>query len=267
MPHGFLVVVGPAKPLGLGFAGLLWVLSGQRELLGVALPFAVVGLPTRDVHRRLSPVAPDYEHVVIDTPPGELGIARSALMAADVALVAAPPTPIDLDRMIPTLELVADVEDMTGLRLYVLLTRGQAHLPGGPGRARGDAGDGAASVGHGDSGARVLLRGLRTCCRGGGRLRERRQGAARRGCSVVTEKKGGSARRALQRGSRRALPGGEPPAMGSAGRGSARTGREKTKRITVDLPRQSGSRSICPGASTGFLGTSPTTTTRTVCAS
>jgi chromosome partitioning protein len=44
-------------------------------------------------------------------------------MAAEVALVAVPPTPIDLDRVIPTLELVADVEDMTGLRLYVLLTR------------------------------------------------------------------------------------------------------------------------------------------------
>jgi hypothetical protein len=48
----------------------------------------------------------------------------------------------------------------------------------------------------------------------------------------VTEKKGGSARRALQRGSRRVQPGGETPAMGSTG-----TGREKTKRITVDLPR------------------------------
>jgi hypothetical protein len=48
----------------------------------------------------------------------------------------------------------------------------------------------------------------------------------------VTEKKGGSARRALQRSSRRVQPAGETPAMGSA-----RTGREKTKRITVDLPR------------------------------
>ena len=45
----------------------------------------------------------------------------------------------------------------------------------------------------------------------------------------MTEKKGGSARRALQRGSRRAL---ETPATGSAGRR-----REGTKRITVDLPR------------------------------
>ena len=48
----------------------------------------------------------------------------------------------------------------------------------------------------------------------------------------MTQKKGGSARRALQRGSRRAQPGGETPAIGSTG-----TGREKTKRITVDLPR------------------------------
>ena len=58
----------------------------------------------------------------------------------------------------------------------------------------------------------------------------------------MTEKKGGSARRALQRGSRRVQPGGETlggetSATGSAGTGSARTGREGTKRITVDLPR------------------------------
>jgi hypothetical protein len=58
----------------------------------------------------------------------------------------------------------------------------------------------------------------------------------------VTEKKGGSARRALQRGSRRAQPAAETPATGSTGTGStgtgsARAGREGTKRITVDLPR------------------------------
>jgi hypothetical protein len=53
----------------------------------------------------------------------------------------------------------------------------------------------------------------------------------------VTENKGGSARRALQRGSRRAQPGGDTLATGSTGAGSAGTGREGTKRITVDLPR------------------------------
>lgn len=86
-------------------------------------PFAVMGLPVKDVHRRIRPFEGDYEHIVFDTPPGELSIVRSALMAADVALIAVPPTPIDLDRVMPTLELVADVEEMTGLRFHVLLTR------------------------------------------------------------------------------------------------------------------------------------------------
>jgi hypothetical protein len=53
----------------------------------------------------------------------------------------------------------------------------------------------------------------------------------------VTEQKGGSARRALQRGSRRTQPGGERTATGSTGTGSAGTGRGGKKRITVDLPR------------------------------
>jgi hypothetical protein len=53
----------------------------------------------------------------------------------------------------------------------------------------------------------------------------------------VTQKKGGSARRALQRGSQRVQPRGQTPARGSTGTGSAGSRREGTKRITVDLPR------------------------------
>ena len=87
------------------------------------LPFAIIGLPTKDVHRRVRAFEEDYSHILYDTPPGELLIARSALLGADVALVAVPPTPIDLDRVMPTLELVADVEEQTGLGFYVLLTR------------------------------------------------------------------------------------------------------------------------------------------------
>ena len=90
---------------------------------GAPLPFAVMGLPVKDVHRRVRAFEGDYEHIVIDTPPGELAIVRSALMAAELALIAVPPTPIDLDRVMPTIELVADVEDMTGLSFRVLLTR------------------------------------------------------------------------------------------------------------------------------------------------
>lgn len=102
-------------------SALSWAESADEG--GEELPFPVIGLAVRDVHRRVRAFERDYEHVVFDTPPGELAIARSALKAADAAVVAVPPTKIDLDRVLPTLELVADVEDETGLTFQVLLTR------------------------------------------------------------------------------------------------------------------------------------------------
>ena len=102
---------------------LSWAGAAEEDGAGESLPFAVMGLPVKDVHRRVRAFEGDYKHIVFDTPPGVLAIVRSALMAADVALIAVPPTPIDLDRVMPTLELVADVEDMTGLSFRVLLTR------------------------------------------------------------------------------------------------------------------------------------------------
>jgi len=102
-------------------SALSWAEGAEED--GGALSFAVMGLPVKDSHKRVRAFEGDYEYIVYDTPPGELLIARSALLGADVALVAIPPTLIDLDRVLPTLELVADVEDMTGLSFYVLLTR------------------------------------------------------------------------------------------------------------------------------------------------
>ena len=61
----------------------------------------------------------------------------------------------------------------------------------------------------------------------------------------MTEKKGGSARRALQRGGRRAGRGGEEPGgtpaispeRGGRDAGGGEKTKRATKRITVDLPR------------------------------
>lgn len=102
---------------------LSWAEAAEEDGPGDPLPFAVMGLAVKDVHRRVRAFEGDYEHIVFDTPPGELGIVRAALMAADLALIAVSPTPIDLDRVMPTIELVADVEDMTGLSFRMLLTR------------------------------------------------------------------------------------------------------------------------------------------------
>ncbi|WP_217923110.1 ParA family protein [Miltoncostaea oceani] len=87
------------------------------------LGFPVVGLPVRDLHRRVRDLAEDYRHVVIDTPPAELAIVRSAVLCVEEVIVPMGPTPLDLDRLGSTIDLVADVEPLNCARLHLLLTR------------------------------------------------------------------------------------------------------------------------------------------------
>ena len=102
-------------------SALSWA-EGAEEGSG-QLSFSVMGLPVKDVHRKLKAFTQDFSHIVIDTPPGEIAITRSALLAADTALLPVPPTAIDLDRVMPTLDLVAEVEPINDLTFRVLLTR------------------------------------------------------------------------------------------------------------------------------------------------
>jgi chromosome partitioning protein len=88
---------------------------------GLSCP--VVGLPVRDLHRRLDDFAADYRHAVIDTPPADPAIVRSALLACDEVIVPLGPTPLDLDRLATTLDLIAEIEDLHSVRLRLLLTR------------------------------------------------------------------------------------------------------------------------------------------------
>lgn len=61
------------------------------------------------LHRDLKRVANGHDHVVIDTP-GRLGpVTRSALIAADIAIIIARPTPMDLDALSQTFELLDEV--------------------------------------------------------------------------------------------------------------------------------------------------------------
>jgi chromosome partitioning protein len=90
------------------------------------LPFAVVGLPVRDLHKRMKDLLPGVTHTVIDTPPGDRAIVRSAIAAAEVVVVPIPPSIIDLDRLRPTLDLIAEIDAITAVRVFVLLTRVRA---------------------------------------------------------------------------------------------------------------------------------------------
>ena len=73
------------------------------------LPFTVVSMPTAHIHRQIKDLAADYEHVVIDTPPGDMAITRSAILAVPLVIVPVSATGLDIDRLRPTWEALADL--------------------------------------------------------------------------------------------------------------------------------------------------------------
>jgi chromosome partitioning protein len=88
--QGLRVLVIDADPQG---SALDW--SEQRGRERLPRLFGVLGLARETLHRELPEIARDADHVVVDGPPRVTGIARSALLAADVVLVPATPSPFD----------------------------------------------------------------------------------------------------------------------------------------------------------------------------
>ena len=115
---GHRVLVVDADPQG---SALRW-----SELGGWPIP--ALGLPVRDLHRRLPGiVGTAYDLVVIDTPPMDEagGIVHSALRAASDVVVPVAPTMVELDRLPPVWAAVADAGALADLppAVSVLLTR------------------------------------------------------------------------------------------------------------------------------------------------
>jgi len=69
--------------------------SEQRLKEGWPRLFGVVGLARDTLHREVPELARDADHVVIDGPPRVAGLMRSALLAADLILIPAQPSPFD----------------------------------------------------------------------------------------------------------------------------------------------------------------------------
>jgi chromosome partitioning protein len=88
-----------------------------------AFPFAVTGADSPQLLRGLADQAADYEHVVIDGPPGDLGILAAAARQATLVLVPVSPTGLDLNRLRPTFEKLAELEDVHPVDVGVLLTK------------------------------------------------------------------------------------------------------------------------------------------------
>jgi chromosome partitioning protein len=87
---GCRVTVIDADPQG---SALDW--SEQRAKEGGPRLFGVLGLARDTLHREAPEIARGVDHVVIDGPPRIAGLMRSALLAADLVLVPAQPSPFD----------------------------------------------------------------------------------------------------------------------------------------------------------------------------
>lgn len=99
--------------------------QGSALSWSAGLPFQVVSLPVTDVHRRVPDLGAAYEHVVIDTGPGDLGIIRSAILAVPLVVIPVSASGLDIDRLAPTWQLLAEVVDShpLGVAAAVLLTK------------------------------------------------------------------------------------------------------------------------------------------------
>lgn len=100
-------------------------LMAWKDAAAGELPFLVVSMPTKYLAREIDDVASSFDHVVIDTPPGEMSITRSAILAVPLVLVPLSPTGLDIDRLRPTWEALAELEPThpLGLAVGVLLTK------------------------------------------------------------------------------------------------------------------------------------------------
>jgi chromosome partitioning protein len=85
------------------------------------LPFTTRPLGISTIGSRLPGETAGFQHVVIDTPPGDTGIVRGAVQFCSTVLVPVQPTLQDLNRLRPTLELVAAAGNDPDL--LVVLTR------------------------------------------------------------------------------------------------------------------------------------------------
>ena len=85
------------------------MIAAQEWADNTLIPFPVIGMPTSTVHKDMPPIAQGYDHVVLDTPPGNIPVIKSAVLAADVVLVPVSSSAIEINRLSPTFELLSEL--------------------------------------------------------------------------------------------------------------------------------------------------------------
>ena len=94
---------------------------------GDTLPFQVVKGDRNSIAQQVKQLEAEGRTVIIDTPPNNREILTRAAFLATTAIVPLVPTGLDVDRIVPTLELLRDVEATRGsLDVAILFCRWDA---------------------------------------------------------------------------------------------------------------------------------------------
>jgi chromosome partitioning protein len=72
------------------------------------LPFTIIGLAKKTLHRDLAPIIKNYTHVIIDSPPRVTDLARSCIAASDIVIIPCTPSPYDIWASEETVNLVKE---------------------------------------------------------------------------------------------------------------------------------------------------------------
>jgi chromosome partitioning protein len=85
-------------------SALDWQASREGETL-----FPVVGMAKPTLHKDIPELARNYDHILIDGPPGINDVARSAMMACDLVVIPVQPSPYDVWAADETVKLLTEI--------------------------------------------------------------------------------------------------------------------------------------------------------------
>ena len=74
------------------------------------LPFTVIGLAKKSLHRDLPAIGNHYEQIIIDGPPRVTELARSCVMASEMVIIPCTPSPYDIWASDETVQLVKEAK-------------------------------------------------------------------------------------------------------------------------------------------------------------
>lgn len=72
------------------------------------IAFSVIGMAKATLHKEITSLSADYDHVVIDGPPRVTELARSIILASDVVVIPVQPSPFDVWAAVETVDLIKE---------------------------------------------------------------------------------------------------------------------------------------------------------------